>query len=71
MDDSTITSKGQVTIPKAVRDRLGLKPGDRVVFTVLQDGTTIMRVKTTSIEDLAGLLHQEGRQTVPTDELSL
>lgn len=70
MDDSTMTSEGQVTIPKAVRDRLGLKPGDRVVFTVLPDGTTIMRVKTGSIEDLASMFQQAGREAVPIDKLS-
>jgi antitoxin PrlF len=36
--DSTITTKGQVTIPKAMRDYLRLSPGDRVVFTYLEDG---------------------------------
>jgi AbrB family looped-hinge helix DNA binding protein len=69
--DAIITSKGQVTIPKAVRDKLGVKPGDRVVFTVLPDGTTILRAKTRSIEELAGILHKVGRETVPIDKLSL
>ncbi len=35
---SKITSKGQVTIPKAVRDLLGLKPGSEVAFDVAEDG---------------------------------
>jgi antitoxin PrlF len=35
---STITVKGQVTIPKPVRDRLGLKPGDEVKFDLAPDG---------------------------------
>ena len=33
--DSTVTTKGQVTIPKAMREYLGLEPGDKVVFTYL------------------------------------
>ena len=36
--DSTITVKGQVTIPKAMREYLGLEPGDRVVFAYIESG---------------------------------
>ncbi|HAH10019.1 MAG TPA: AbrB family transcriptional regulator [Alphaproteobacteria bacterium] len=35
---STVTAKGQVTIPKAIRDKLKLKPGSKVAFTVLDTG---------------------------------
>jgi antitoxin PrlF len=38
---STISSKGQVTVPLDVRNRLGLKPGDRVEFVVENGRTTI------------------------------
>ena len=41
-NSSTISSKGQVTIPQEVRRRLGLEPGDRVEF-VVEDGRTIVR----------------------------
>ena len=36
--DSTVTTKGQVTIPKAMRDYLKLEPGDKVVFSYLETG---------------------------------
>jgi AbrB family looped-hinge helix DNA binding protein len=39
---STISSKGQVTVPIEVRHRLGLKQGDRVEF-VFEDGRTVLR----------------------------
>lgn len=39
---ATITSEGQITIPKEVRQRLGLKQGDQVVF-VTENGMTVMR----------------------------
>ena len=45
MLEATITSKGQVTIPADIRKALGLTAGERVVFTRLDDGTTVMRPK--------------------------
>jgi AbrB family looped-hinge helix DNA binding protein len=50
---ATMTSKGQTTIPKSVRESAGLHPGDSIHFTVLPDRTIIMRAKTRSIFDLA------------------
>lgn len=47
-----ITSKGQITLPKPVRDALGLKTGDRVLFRVKQGGALI--AKTPDLLDLAG-----------------
>lgn len=56
MSEATITSKGQVTIPADIRKAMGLNVGERVVFTQLDDGTTIMRAKTRSILELKGAL---------------
>jgi len=67
---ATLTSKGQTTIPKEIRDGLGMKPGDRISFTLMPDGTVIMRVKRKSVMELAGVLHKKGRKPVPIDELS-
>lgn len=39
---STVTVKGQVTIPKPVRDRLGVKPGDEVKFELADDGRVVI-----------------------------
>jgi AbrB family looped-hinge helix DNA binding protein len=42
---ATVTIKGQVTIPKPVRERLGVKPGDEVAFGLAEDGrVTIAKV---------------------------
>jgi len=43
--ESAITSKGQTTIPKAVREYLRLKPGDKVKFFMHPDGTVVMLPK--------------------------
>ena len=70
--DATLTSKGQTTIPKEIRDELGMKTGDRITFTLMADGTVVMRVKNKSISDLAGSLHRKGRKKpVPVEQLSL
>lgn len=39
---TTVTIKGQVTIPKAVRDRLGIKPGNAVAFELDADGRVVL-----------------------------
>jgi AbrB family looped-hinge helix DNA binding protein len=43
--ESAITSKGQTTIPKAIRDHLGLKAGDRVKFFIHPDGSVVLLPK--------------------------
>jgi len=68
--DATLTSKGQTTIPKEIRDGLGMKPGDRMTFTLMSDATVVMRVKNKSISDLAGTLYKRGRKPVPVEQLS-
>ena len=56
MPSTTLTTKGQVTIPKAVRDELGLREGDRVAFRVLEDGTVIVEPENVDLLDLRGVL---------------
>lgn len=66
---STITSKGQTTIPKEIRDALGLKAGDKVRFTLLPNGKVIMRPKNRSIKDLAGILYDPDREPIPIEDM--
>lgn len=68
--EATLTSKGQTTIPKDIRDSLGIKPGDRLTFTVLPDSTVLLRAKTKRLADLAGRLKKPGRKAVPVEALS-
>ena len=53
---ATIASKGQVTLPKRVRDKLRLKPGDEVDFALESDGTLRVTPVTTSVTQLKGML---------------
>lgn len=68
--DATLTSKGQTTIPKEIRDTLRMKSGDRMTFTLLPNGSVLMRVKNKSLLDVAGRLHKKGRKALPIDDLS-
>lgn len=68
--DATLTSKGQTTIPKEIRDSLGMKAGDRMSFTLMADSTVVMRVKSKSITELAGMLHKKGRKPVSIEQMS-
>lgn len=67
---ATLTSKGQTTIPKEIRDSLGMKPGDGMTFTLMPDGTVILRVKSKSIMGLAGILYKKGRKPVSIEQMS-
>jgi AbrB family looped-hinge helix DNA binding protein len=53
---ATITSKGQTTIPKAIRDRLNLKTGDRVEFVVEEDGRVVLVPATSHVTELKGIM---------------
>ena len=68
--EATLTAKGQTTIPKGIRDSLGMKPGDRMTFTLMPDRTVVIRVKSKSIMELAGTLRKKGRKAIPIEQLS-
>jgi antitoxin PrlF len=59
--EATLTSKGQVTIPKEVRDALHIDAGDRVQFLVRDDGVVELRPHTVDLRDLYGVLSREGK----------
>ena len=69
MDSSArVTSKGQITIPKSVRDALDLNVGDEVVFRVERSRAVI--AKTPDFLELAGTVAvPAGKRTTPWDEV--
>ena len=69
-NDATLTSKGQTTSPKEIRDSLSMKTGDRMTFTLMPDATVVMRAKTRSVCELAGVLHKKGQKPIPIEQLS-
>lgn len=69
MAEAAMTSKGQVTIPVEIRRQMNLGPQDKVVFTLLPNGTTIMRAKNRPIKTLAGSLKSKKR--VPVKDMKM
>ena len=53
---ATLTSKGQLTVPKSVRERLGLRSGDRVLFEFEGDSVRLKVERRKSLEELKGSL---------------
>ena len=56
MAESTITAKGQTTVPADIRAVMHAKPGTRLVWSAMPDGTIIVRAKTQTLRDMAGML---------------
>lgn len=61
MSTSTLTSKGQTTIPKDVRKRLNLHPGDRLEFVIDEDGRVLVLPASIDASELAGMLKSPAR----------
>ncbi len=70
MSQATLTSKGQITIPKDVRDRLGLESGDRVNFIVLENGRVLMQPASVRVTELKGILYKKGRRAVTVEKMN-
>ena len=66
---ATLTQKGQVTIPKTVRDSLGLHTGDKLEFIVSEKGEAFFRPVTKKVDDVFGKLHKPGRKAVSVEEM--
>ena len=60
MSTATITSKGQVTIPKQVRDALGVRAGSRLSFVKNEEGFYELHTEQRSVKELAGSLKYDG-----------
>ena len=70
MTESTITAKGQTTVPADVRALVQAKPGTRLVWSVTPDGTIIVRAKSKSILDMAGMLKAPKGKRVGVEEMN-
>ncbi|HEV3322736.1 MAG TPA: AbrB/MazE/SpoVT family DNA-binding domain-containing protein [Solirubrobacteraceae bacterium] len=64
-----VTSKGQVTIPRAVRVRLGIEPGSEVDFEIDGHGARLVRGRTSGGRDLVEQMLGRGTVAMSTDEI--
>lgn len=70
MTQSTLTSKHQTTIPKAVVEALNLRPSDQLVYEIEKDGRVILTAKTGTFASVAASLpRRKNVVTRPTDEM--
>ncbi len=69
MKSSTLTSKGQVTIPKEIREYLKVKSGDLIDFIIDREGSVVVRAGTLHVGDLKGLLKKPGRKPVSLEQM--
>lgn len=70
MSEATLTSKGQITIPKKVREHLRLSPGDRIDFVIAADRKVYLRPATRDIMELAGILARPGQKPASVEEMN-
>jgi AbrB family looped-hinge helix DNA binding protein len=70
MAESTITAKGQTTVPRQVRDLLGVGPGTRLVWHVMPGGGMMVRAKTHSLTTLAGSVKSPKKKVVALDAMN-
>ncbi|MBK7616831.1 MAG: AbrB family transcriptional regulator [Burkholderiales bacterium] len=70
MAESSITAKGQTTVPADIRALVHAVPGTRLVWSAMPDGTIIVRAKTQSVLDLAGMLKAPKGKRIRVEDMN-
>ena len=70
MPSSTLTSKGQTTVPRVVREHLRLQSGDQIDFVIHPDGSVSVRPATVHVKELKGMLHRKNMKPVSIEEMN-
>ena len=69
MQQTTLTSKGQITLPKWVRDSLALQAGDKVEFVLTQNNDVLLKPVTKKVDDVFGRLYREDLPAIDIAEM--
>jgi AbrB family looped-hinge helix DNA binding protein len=70
MPKAKVTSKGQITIPKEIREKLHLNPGDKLLFEETEQGEVKISSPKKSIKELRGILHRPGQKPKTVEEMN-
>ena len=71
MSIATVTTKGQITIPKEIRDYLKLKTGSKIEFLIDESGNVKIVPLHVPIEALSGVLHRPGMKAATLEEMEI
>ena len=69
MAQATLTSKGQITIPKNIRESLQIQVGDKIEFTITSNNEALLRPITKAVDEVFGKLHRPGRRPVSVEKM--
>ncbi len=69
MHESTLTAKGQTTVPQKVRESLGVAPGTRLVWHLSPGGAVIVRAKAQSVLALKGVLKSRRKKPLRAEDM--
>ena len=67
---ATVTVKGQVTVPKSLRDQLNIEPGTQLDFKLNDDGTMLVKPLKRSALSIVGILHRPGRTAATVEQMT-
>jgi antitoxin PrlF len=70
MATGTLTSKGQITVPKEIRDYLKLRPGHRLEFQITREGAVFLRPRNRDVRELKGIVHSPHAKPVTVEEMN-
>lgn len=70
MPRATVTSKGQITIPRSIRQALKVGAGDRLDFVLEAEGRVVVRPAVRDVGELKGLLRKPGRKPVTVEQMN-
>ena len=70
MSISTLTSKGQTTIPKQVREYLKIGPGDKLDFVIESEGRVVIRPAKLDVRELKGLLKRNDGKVLSIEDMN-